>query len=48
MDLVECRIREVLNKLEAEYKEELDKNSVKAFILKCKIEGIKEILEGNK
>lgn len=45
MDLVENRIREALKNLEAEYKEELNKNSVMAFVLKCKIECIKEILE---
>jgi hypothetical protein len=42
MDSVENRIREALKNLEAEY--ELNKNSVNAFGLKCKIECIKEIL----
>ena len=42
------KIKEILEKLETEYKEELEKNSIKAFILKCKIECIKELLEGNK
>lgn len=39
------KIRETLEKLETEYKEKLNKNSIKAFILKCKIEAVQELLE---
>lgn len=42
------KIEEYKNELEKEYREELDKNSIKAFILKCKIEGLQELLGGNK
>ena len=31
-----------IKSLEKQYNEELDKNSIKAFILKCKLEGFKE------
>lgn len=33
------------NELQKEYKEALEENSIKAFILKCKLEMIKELLE---
>ena len=39
------KIREILDKLEIEYKKELDRNSIKAFILKCEIKSLKELLE---
>ena len=39
-------IENKLNKLEKQYKEALNKNSTKAFILKCQIEAIQELLEG--
>lgn len=37
---------EKLQELEKQYEEALDENSTKAFILKCQIEGLKELLEG--
>jgi len=39
------KIREKLEELEKEYKEALEENSTKAFILKCQIEILKELLE---
>ena len=39
-------IEEKRNELQKEYEEELDENSTKAFILKCKLEMIRELLEG--
>ena len=38
-------IQEKLDKLKKEYKEELEKDSIKAFILKCQIEILQELLE---
>lgn len=40
------KIREKLQELEKEYKEALEENSTKAFILKCQIEILEELLEG--
>lgn len=40
------KIREKLEGLEKQYKEALEKNSTKAFILKCQIEILEELLEG--
>ncbi|MBO5004902.1 MAG: hypothetical protein J6D03_06655 [Clostridia bacterium] len=39
-------IKETIEQLKAEYIKELDKNSIQAFILKCKIEGLEELLKG--
>lgn len=39
-------IKEKKQKLEKEYKEYLEENSTKAFILKCQLELINEMLEG--
>ena len=43
-------IREKIKEMQKEYKEALEENSTKAFILKCQIEGFKEfekeLLEG--
>lgn len=38
-------IKEKLKELKKQYKEALEKNSTKAFILKCKIEGLEELLK---
>lgn len=38
-------IKETIEQLKAEYIKELDKNSIRAFILKCKIEGLEELLK---
>lgn len=38
-------IEEKIKELENQYKEALEENSIKAFILKCKIEILKELLE---
>lgn len=38
------KVKENLKQLEKEYKQDLESNSIKAFILKCKIEAIKELL----
>lgn len=40
------KIEEKLNELEKEYKQVLEENSIKAFILKCQLEILQEILEG--
>lgn len=40
------KIREKEEELEKEYKEALEENSTKAFIVKCQIEILKELLEG--
>lgn len=39
-------IKEKKQELEKEYKEYLEENSTKAFILKCQLELINEMLEG--
>ena len=39
-------IKEKIEEIQNQYKEELEKNSTKAFILKCQIEILKELLEG--
>lgn len=39
------KIREKIEELEKEYKEALEENSTKAFILKCQVEILKELLE---
>ncbi len=39
------KIEDKLDKLVKEYKEELEKNSIKAFILKCQIEILQELLK---
>lgn len=39
------KIKEIVEELKAEYIKELDKNSIQAFILKCKIEGLEELLK---
>lgn len=36
------KIENKINKLEKQYKEALEENSTKAFILKCQIEGFKD------
>lgn len=38
------KVKENLKQLEKEYKQDLENNSINAFILKCKIEAIKELL----
>lgn len=38
------KIREKIEELEKEYKEALEENSTKAFILKCQIEILKELI----
>lgn len=40
------KIRETIKELEKQYEEALEENSTKAFILKCQIEILKELLEG--
>lgn len=39
------KIKEIVEELKAEYIKELEKNSIQAFILKCKIEVLKELLK---
>lgn len=39
------KIKENMEELKQEYKIELEKNSIKAFILKCKIEALEELLQ---
>lgn len=39
------KIREKIDELQKQYKEALEENSTKAFILKCQIEILKEVLE---
>ena len=39
---------EKIKELEEEYEEELDKNSIKAFILKCQITKLRELLDTEK
>ena len=39
-------VEERQHELQKEYEEALEENSTKAFILKCKLEMIKELLEG--
>lgn len=39
------QMREKLEELQKQYKEALQENSTKAFILKCQIEILKEVLE---
>lgn len=38
-------IKETLEELQTEYKIALEENSIKAFILKCKIESLEELLK---
>lgn len=40
------KIEEKIKELEKEYKQVLEENSIKAFILKCQLEILQEILEG--
>lgn len=40
------KVKEKLGELKKEYKEALESNSTKAFILKCQIEILEEIIEG--
>lgn len=39
------KVEETIEELKQEYKIELEKNSIKAFILKCKIEALEELLQ---
>lgn len=39
------KIKEKLEELKKEYKQAIDENSIKAFILKCQIEVLEELLE---
>ena len=39
------KVEEKIEELKQEYKIELEKNSIKAFILKCKIEALEELLQ---
>ena len=39
-------VKETIERLKEQYKTALEENSIKAFILKCQIEILKELLEG--
>lgn len=39
------KVEEKIEELKQEYKIELEKNSIKAFILKCKIEALEELIQ---
>lgn len=41
-------VEEKIEELEKEYKQELEKNSIRAFILKCQIEILQKLLEKRK
>ena len=45
MDIPRSKLKEKLENLKKDYKEALEENSTKAFILKCQIEILQELLE---